>query len=432
MASLDKEYKIALLMIVKDESHIIAHTLKMLHEKIAFDYWVISDTGSIDNTATIVTETMNNLNVQGELIHRDWIDFSTNRNHCIEIAESITDYMFFFDADDDIHGKPDIPNKLTAPAYSFNFGPTLFYRRNMLVKTDRTWRYEGVLHECIDTKIFSPPTLVTGDYWIIHGTIGNRNRNPNKYANDAEVLKNALEAEDCPEHLKGRYAFYCARSYRDSGNDWEALEWYEKCIKMNGWKQEKYVACIHAAEICNKLLNNSTACLWYFRANKYDSRRVESIIGLIRVMEDDCSDELKHSVLTSIKLHNYCDLDKEHLLFADTISYNVYYINLLLHSCGKVGDYETGSYALAIQLDRCKNIETTHLRDTLINFIWLCSRTNNNAIREAYKRNRSMLVKMGVDAAMIQKSDNIVNSSDLSFVEFPYPSVQSTSDPSTK
>ena len=41
-------------MIVKDNSHTIARTLKMLYEKIEFDYWVISDTGSSDNTATIV------------------------------------------------------------------------------------------------------------------------------------------------------------------------------------------------------------------------------------------------------------------------------------------------------------------------------------------------------------------------------------------
>ena len=432
MTSLDKRHRITLLMIVKDESHIIARTLEMLHEKIRFDYWVISDTGSTDNTSTIITETMDKLKVQGELINRKWVDFSTNRNHCIEIAESITDYMFFFDADDDIYGKPIIPNTLTAPVYSFMFGPKLTYRRNMLVKTDRTWRYEGVLHESIGTKTFAPPTLINGDYWIIHGTTGNRSRNPNKYADDAEVLKNALEDPKCPEHLKGRYAFYCARSYRDSGNNWEALEWYEKCIEMNGWKQEKYIACIQAGEICNKLLNKSSALQWYCRANKYDSRRVESVMGIVKCIENDCSDELKHSVLTSIRLHNYCDLDKDHLLFANNIDFNVYYINMLLHSCGKVCDYETGAEALAIQLDRCKTIETRHLRDALINFVWFCSRTDNKTLRQSYTKNRSMLVKMGVDTALIQKSDNIITSSDLSFVASPFPSVQSTSDPNTK
>lgn len=437
MTSLDKKHRIALLMIVKDKSHIIARTLKMLYEKIEFDYWVISDTGSSDNTATIVQETMDELNVQGQLIHREWKDFSTNRNHCIEIVECITDYMsldymFFFDADDDIHGYPIIPKTLTAPVYSFLFGPNLTYTRNMLVKTDRVWRYEGVLHGCIRTKTFSPTTLIEGDYWIIHRTSGNRSRNLNKYANDAEILKNAFESLDCPEHIKGRYAFFCARSYRGCGNNEAALEWYEKCLEMNGWKQGKYVACIHAAEICNKLLNKSSALQWYYRANKYDSRRVESVMGIVRCIDNECSDELKHSLLTSIKLNNYYNLEKDNLLYAVSEDYNVYYINMLLYSCNKVNDYKTGAYALAIQLDRCKNIETRHLRDVLINFVWICSRTDNREVRQSYMRNRFMLVKMGVDAAMIQKSDNIISSSDLSFVDFPSPSVVSTSDPKTK
>jgi tetratricopeptide (TPR) repeat protein len=428
----NKKHKIALLMIVKNESHIIARTLDMLHKKIAFDYWVISDTGSTDNTSTIVKETMDKLKVPGQLIHKDWIDFSTNRNHCIEIAESISDYMFFFDADDDIYGKPNIPNNLTAPAYSFIFGPNLTYRRNMLVKSDRIWRYEGVLHEYITTKTFSPSTIIEGDYWIIHGTLGNRSRNPKKYEDDAEILKNALEAEDCPKHLKGRYAFYCAQSYRNCVNYEKAIQYYELCLKSNTWLQEKYIACIEIAKIYVKLSDKPNALIWYLHGSKYDNRRVESIIGIIRCIEDDCSSELKHSILKSIHLHNYYDLDKDHLLFAASIDYNVYYINMLLHSCSKVCDFETGAEALAIQLDRCKNIQTTHLRDSLINFVWFCSRTNNKTLRESYIRNRSTLVKMGVDAALIQKSDNIISSTDLSFVASPFPSVQSTRDPNTK
>ena len=41
-------------MIVKDESHIIKKTLINLCEKFKFDYWVISDTGSSDNTVEII------------------------------------------------------------------------------------------------------------------------------------------------------------------------------------------------------------------------------------------------------------------------------------------------------------------------------------------------------------------------------------------
>lgn len=43
-------------MIVKNEGHIIKNTLIKLLNKITFDYWVISDTGSTDKTKEIILD----------------------------------------------------------------------------------------------------------------------------------------------------------------------------------------------------------------------------------------------------------------------------------------------------------------------------------------------------------------------------------------
>ena len=45
-------------MIVKNESHIIEETLNQLLNTIRIDYWVISDTGSDDNTIQIILNTL--------------------------------------------------------------------------------------------------------------------------------------------------------------------------------------------------------------------------------------------------------------------------------------------------------------------------------------------------------------------------------------
>ena len=45
---------ICLNMIVKNESHIIIETLKNLCHYIPFAYWVISDTGSTDDTKKLI------------------------------------------------------------------------------------------------------------------------------------------------------------------------------------------------------------------------------------------------------------------------------------------------------------------------------------------------------------------------------------------
>ena len=54
---------ICLNMIVKNESHIIIDTLKNLCSYIDFSYWVISDTGSTDNTKELIIEFFNDLQI---------------------------------------------------------------------------------------------------------------------------------------------------------------------------------------------------------------------------------------------------------------------------------------------------------------------------------------------------------------------------------
>ena len=51
----NKEPHMCLNMIVKDEAHIIEDTLTKLLKKIKIDYWVISDTGSTDDTKEVIT-----------------------------------------------------------------------------------------------------------------------------------------------------------------------------------------------------------------------------------------------------------------------------------------------------------------------------------------------------------------------------------------
>ena len=54
--STSKQQTLCLNMIVKDEAHIIENTLTKLLDKVKIDYWVISDTGSTDNTKQIIVD----------------------------------------------------------------------------------------------------------------------------------------------------------------------------------------------------------------------------------------------------------------------------------------------------------------------------------------------------------------------------------------
>jgi glycosyltransferase involved in cell wall biosynthesis len=80
---------LGLLMIVKNESHIIREVLKSVIKYI--DTFVISDTGSTDNTVEVISDFFKQYNISGHIIHHDWADFGTNRTLLLEYS-----YDLFF------------------------------------------------------------------------------------------------------------------------------------------------------------------------------------------------------------------------------------------------------------------------------------------------------------------------------------------------
>ena len=181
---------ICLNMIVKDESHIILDTLLKLLEKINIDYYVISDTGSSDNTIEIIETFFKKNNISGEIHQDTWKDFGTNRSIALEYAFNKADYIFIFDADDSIEGDFKLP-ELSLDSYMLKFGNhTSSYNRMCLVKGNIRWKYLGVLHEVISNIDNIPITQgsVNGEYFIISGRTSTRNKNKNKYLDDAKIL----------------------------------------------------------------------------------------------------------------------------------------------------------------------------------------------------------------------------------------------------
>ena len=117
------------------------------------DYWVIADTGSTDDTVAIITDFFYKRGIAGQIVHHVWQDFGHNRQLALDAAQGLSDYVFFFDADDRFHGQPELPQPLTSDAYSFKLcaeSPSARqYCRSLMVKNDGSWYWEGVIHELI-------------------------------------------------------------------------------------------------------------------------------------------------------------------------------------------------------------------------------------------------------------------------------------------
>ena len=210
-----EECSICLNMIVKNEAHVIKTTLENLCNYINFSYYVISDTGSTDNTINVIKDFFNNKNIKGEIFNDTWKDFGYNRTLALKHAYKKTKYLLIFDADDKIFGNFNLPKILNKDAYHLKFGNGLNYKRVLLVNNQLTWVFKGVLHEyiiCTDPQSISFD-IIDGDYFVDSGKTGNRSQDPQKYNKDAIILENAFyEAEKNNDDIKVRYSFYCAQS----------------------------------------------------------------------------------------------------------------------------------------------------------------------------------------------------------------------------
>jgi len=277
---------ICLNMIVKNESHIIASTLQNILDHIQIDYWVISDTGSTDNTIELITTFFREKNIPGEIFLDEWKDFGHNRTKMLEHAFNKTDYVFIFDADDLMCGNamlsPNSSSVLTKDAYYVPFENPISYHRLILVSNRMRWKYVGVLHEYIvNIDPITTQEYLSGDYYINSRRLGSRSKNPTKYFDDAVTLANAFQAETGDIQLKNRYAYYCAQSYLDAGKHEKAIEWYEKTLTLDYSVQYKYSACIRAGD-CYMVLNKpDNAIKIWGKAYEYDKERPEAISNIM-------------------------------------------------------------------------------------------------------------------------------------------------------
>ncbi|WP_308569655.1 glycosyltransferase [uncultured Haemophilus sp.] len=279
---------ICLNMIVKNESAIIRDTLENIVAHIPLDYYVISDTGSEDNTAEVIEQFFTEKGIKGEVHHDQWENFAHNRNLALQHAKNKTDYVLIFDADDRIEGELILP-KLTADIYGLRMANGLdgsnVYFRTLLFRNDGTFYWRGVLHEFItqQNKAITEERII-GNYYIISGRFGARSNNPQKYQQDAQILEKAYYAPE-DEDLKARYAFYIAQSYRDSSMPEKALEWYQTRVELGGWVEEVYYSLLQIGllkeQLDAPLEDVQTA---FLTAYEYRPQRAESLYYLARYL----------------------------------------------------------------------------------------------------------------------------------------------------
>jgi glycosyltransferase involved in cell wall biosynthesis len=275
-AATEHRSTICLNMIVKNEAHIIHELFKAVEPYI--DYWVIVDTGSDDGTPALIPTLMEEHGIPGEIHEKPWKDFGHNRSEALFLAQGHCDYIWVMDADDTIVGDPGL-GLLTADAYSMRIQDGLLYWRLQLFKDGLPWRYEGVLHELATCDASFRDERLEGDYYIHSRRLGGRNKDPNKYQKDVEVL--LAEVEKNPEDA--RSVFYLAQSYVSAGLLKEGKQWYLRRVEIGGWEEEIYYSLFCVASLMERLEEPWPLVLdAYLKAWTYRPCRAEPLYAIAK------------------------------------------------------------------------------------------------------------------------------------------------------
>ena len=324
ITEIEKKQTICLNMIVKNEADIIVDTFNNILSYVNLDYWVISDTGSNDNTKEVIINYFKEKGINGELVEHEWHDFGYNRSKALECAYNKTDYLLIFDADDRFYGTFKLPDVLCADNYHLKFGKGFEYNRPLLINNRKQWCFRGVLHEylsALNDNTYRSSDNIVGDYYVDSGKFGNRSKNPNKALDDANILKEAYEKELInPTGLANRYAFYCAQSYKDCNENIKSIEWYKKVLTLDTWEQEKYYACLMIGDLYNRIKDEEKAVFYYMKTVVYDSERMEGIVNAMDYYRSTGQHLLVNALYHQFKNYNK-NISGYNKLFIDTIKH---------------------------------------------------------------------------------------------------------------
>jgi len=266
----DRNIKVALNMIVKNEHDNIIRTLESVKEFC--DLFIILDTGSEDDTKKIIIEYCNRINKPLHLISYPFENFSITRNIAIEYANDKADYLLFMDSNDELKDyepklkyflQQNLHNERMLGLYikqEWNSNGKLDRFFNIrLVRTKCEWQYKTPVHEyisCPRVEKYGTGACVIkieNGIYIYQDRSLDAHKSVKRHTRDKELLYKEYQRNP----HDSRTLFYLAQTCSCLYQYEEAVKYYLLRTKEGGFQEEIFHAFLRSAEIASRFLKYS-------------------------------------------------------------------------------------------------------------------------------------------------------------------------------
>ena len=236
-----------LVMIVKNSGEILRKCLQK--NKRYIDYWTIVDTGSTDNTPSIIEEELKD--IPGKLHFSEFTNFSESRNKAFDLVSNTCKYMIVLDDSYEIGEGDKLREYLTNTNtkadviylkigyMKFNFLKDLYYS-NRITKTTSKIRYMYRVHESLFiTKKKKSVFMDEKNFYIIDHTIKEHEyRTISRYKRDIEWL--FLDKEQYPKDPRPTY-YLCRTLFNQAKYD-ESKIYLKELLALTNIKEYTFYA----------------------------------------------------------------------------------------------------------------------------------------------------------------------------------------------
>jgi glycosyltransferase involved in cell wall biosynthesis len=291
MSSISNIPSITLIMIVKNEDKIIERCLDSVSSFV--DYIVISDTGSTDQTVSVIERYIATHNLCGKVYTDEWKNFGHNRTKSIQNGKHwLTEnniplhnnYFITIDADMIVVVRPTFVKEYISQNTSWLLeqgNDSIRYYNPRIFRADLDYRCIGVTHEY--WTCFGDNSHTINNSLKILDTIyindrGDGGCKADKFPRDIALLTKGIEEEPGNE----RYFFYLAESYMNSDKADDALVWYQRRIDAGSWNEEIYISHIKRGELFMSQQKEEHAVYEWLKAYECIPERLESMYRIIQ------------------------------------------------------------------------------------------------------------------------------------------------------